>query len=668
MAHELRRKDESMVGRVADRAATFGPGKRTLTEALPVQQPAAGPAGEGDVHAAAQRGVAGAGVQLPHLQTIQRLFGRHDVRGVQAHVGGQAEQASGAIGAEAYAMGDHVAFGGAPDLHTTAHEAAHVVQQRGGVQLKGGVGEVGDVYERHADQVADAVVQGKSAEALLDQHAGSGGGGAHGVQQAAVQRIVRIMPDQFLAGIGTDAPHATAAHVAEYVQLAILDDLERAKSFASEDQEAKLEEWRAMLVGGARTPQQKLAVLPQIILAVNGLVQRDRQSNGDTRYATTPGAGYVNTELPGGTKWGSDDAMRGKLGPALGASAEKTPALRTTEPGGRGVPLLQLPWAEAKTMLPRPLVNLLFDVRFQLEGAGAGRVIDERTAPEQHNREKSPHTGGALRSWHLDSSKVLPGNGFVSGVPRTDNVPAASLALHNHYEDTSQNGAGASIKVGADRPQGLAEYTGTGSNTEHNTKIVVDYMTKHVYLTLTHYQYWALANVDSEWMFIESGTQNLEGAEAVIHEKAAKLKPSKVLFMSPWLEIVMPTAAALDNPVVRTQPEPSSSSGSRDEGKQEKPDGKGEPDGEALELIDRRIEQSVSIVPTRTDHEEAQGLVRRSGKGKVPDKQPEQTTQVTAREGQEVVRQPGLSISPGMLLMLTGGVLIALLLLFLLLR
>jgi hypothetical protein len=48
------------------------------------------------------------------------------------------------------------------------------------VQLKGGVGQAGDAYEQHADQVADAVVQGKSAEVLLDRYSGGGG--------AAVQR------------------------------------------------------------------------------------------------------------------------------------------------------------------------------------------------------------------------------------------------------------------------------------------------------------------------------------------------------------------------------------------------------------------------------------------------------------------------------------------------
>lgn len=85
-------------------------------------------------------------------------------------------------------MGNHVAFGGTPTLHTVAHEAAHVVQQRGGVQRKAAVGEAGDAYEAHADAVADAVVAGRSAEALLDDKAGGSpavvrraiGAGKHG--------------------------------------------------------------------------------------------------------------------------------------------------------------------------------------------------------------------------------------------------------------------------------------------------------------------------------------------------------------------------------------------------------------------------------------------------------------------------------------------------------
>ena len=125
-----------------------------------------------DVHRLAEQGLSGAASQLPFLDRIQHSFGRHDVSGIQAHVGGPAAQASNGIGANAYATGNHVAFRETPDLHTAAHEAAHVVQQRAGISLSGGVGQAGDPYERRADAVADRVVRGESAESLLDPHAG----------------------------------------------------------------------------------------------------------------------------------------------------------------------------------------------------------------------------------------------------------------------------------------------------------------------------------------------------------------------------------------------------------------------------------------------------------------------------------------------------------------
>ncbi len=178
-------------------------GKQTLTSALS-SDPVLAPAGaavqrravEGStaspeaIHAAAAHGTSGPATALPHLSRIQALFGRHDVSAVRAHVGGRAAEGTARMGAEAFAVGDQVAFSGAPDLHTAAHEAAHVVQQRAGVQLKGGVGVEGDVYEQHADQVADLVVAGRSAEALLDRHAAPAGpaapaqlaGSAAGVQ------------------------------------------------------------------------------------------------------------------------------------------------------------------------------------------------------------------------------------------------------------------------------------------------------------------------------------------------------------------------------------------------------------------------------------------------------------------------------------------------------
>jgi hypothetical protein len=135
--------------------------------------------GQGDnsetVHAAAARGTSSGGGALPFGDKIQAAFGAHDVSGVEAHTGPAAADASKKMGADAYATGNHVAFGKAPDLHTAAHEAAHVVQQQAGVSLAGGVGKSNDAYEQHADKVADAVVQGKSAEGLLSQMSGGGG-------------------------------------------------------------------------------------------------------------------------------------------------------------------------------------------------------------------------------------------------------------------------------------------------------------------------------------------------------------------------------------------------------------------------------------------------------------------------------------------------------------
>ncbi|MFO7568024.1 MAG: DUF4157 domain-containing protein [Enhygromyxa sp.] len=122
----------------------------------------------------AAQGVAGSGSQFPYLDRIQASFGRHDISHTQAFIGGRASDASRAIGARAYTTGDRVAFDGMPSLEVAAHEAAHVVQQRQGVQLEGGIGASGDSYERYADIVARRVVQGRSAENILD--AGPRGG------------------------------------------------------------------------------------------------------------------------------------------------------------------------------------------------------------------------------------------------------------------------------------------------------------------------------------------------------------------------------------------------------------------------------------------------------------------------------------------------------------
>lgn len=137
-----------------------------------------------NIYQAAAYGVQSFGTELPHRINIQRYFGRHDVTKTQAHIGGQAAVANASLRATAYTTGNHVAFREHPDLYTAAHEAAHVIQQRSGLHLARGVGQPGDRHERHADSVARLVVQGKSAEALLDSYAPSTFNSPRGILQS----------------------------------------------------------------------------------------------------------------------------------------------------------------------------------------------------------------------------------------------------------------------------------------------------------------------------------------------------------------------------------------------------------------------------------------------------------------------------------------------------
>ncbi|MFP2895386.1 DUF4157 domain-containing protein [Corallococcus sp. 4LFB] len=119
------------------------------------------------IHQAAAQGIQTPSMRLPFLEKFQPLFGRYDLSQVRAHVGPEATATATAMNARAYCTGAHVVFAGTPDPRTAAHEAAHVVQQRAGVRLPGGGGQVEDMYEQHAGAVADRVASGQSAEGLL---------------------------------------------------------------------------------------------------------------------------------------------------------------------------------------------------------------------------------------------------------------------------------------------------------------------------------------------------------------------------------------------------------------------------------------------------------------------------------------------------------------------
>lgn len=116
-------------------------------------------------HVAAAQGIATPSLPLPHADRIQASFGaEHDVASIKAHVDPVSTRT---MGADAYAAGDHVVFASEPSVALAAHEAAHVVQQAQGVNLKGGIGDAGDEYEERADAVADRVEAGRSATDLL---------------------------------------------------------------------------------------------------------------------------------------------------------------------------------------------------------------------------------------------------------------------------------------------------------------------------------------------------------------------------------------------------------------------------------------------------------------------------------------------------------------------
>lgn len=146
-----------------------------VRERLAVQSDGRDPSSPPDGGELARRvaaGFSGPSTALPHLERIRPAFGRHAaaLEQVAAHVGGPAATATRALRASAFTSGGSIAFAGPPSLRTAAHEAAHVIHQSGGTES--GLGASGDSYERHADEVAEAVVAGRSAEGLLARRPG----------------------------------------------------------------------------------------------------------------------------------------------------------------------------------------------------------------------------------------------------------------------------------------------------------------------------------------------------------------------------------------------------------------------------------------------------------------------------------------------------------------
>lgn len=289
------------------RSHAAAPGKQTLVEQIvaPVVQRRAAdkhdPSGEATVRVAASRGVATPASRLPFSDALQRAFGRHDISSIQAHTGPEAAASAHAMGADAYATGNHVVLGRGADLHTVAHEAAHVVQQRGGVQLKGGVGSAGDVYERHADAVADRVVAGQSAEELLDHGTMAGGRGATpAVQRKEGKDDDKILENQAsLKGTDVEIPALEGALLAtrkEAVKLGLLSQASFDAGLALSQAMTQLQP--SVMAKGAvdRDVQDRAAAAAQQLFTA-----LQRETAGDKNFKIVPSmapSGAVTSQNP----------------------------------------------------------------------------------------------------------------------------------------------------------------------------------------------------------------------------------------------------------------------------------------------------------------------------------------------------------------------------------
>lgn len=355
---------------------------------------------------------------------------------------------------------------------------------------------------------------------------------------AVLQRRIVITPAAYASGLRVNggAGGLSPAQFREYVAMAVKDDLDYAKAYANDQEAANLDnEINAIKQPGITMPV-RIQALNRLITAVNAVHARaNLKPSRETRYATdSQDPGYKHSDEQ--THWGDDPTMWENFGKGFAAVQA---GLQTSAPRGGNPrkPLKVLPWVDAKRLLPRPLLNLIFDVRFQLD-APVGQnqpVIDERTPTQLQNRDPTPNEPGTLRSWHEDSKLLLPPNNMGA------NPPAHAQALHQHYSAHSQSGTGAAI-VGGAGPIGYAEYTGTGSNWEHNTKIVLDYNQKKVYLSLTHYQYWAMLELeDGSFKMWPTETQDLDKAEGKVRDRKDDKKLPKVrtdTMMSPFVEIL----------------------------------------------------------------------------------------------------------------------------------
>jgi hypothetical protein len=194
--------------------APLAPGRATLTGKMPPSARGIARAviAEGGIAPGAEplvdRAGQGGGAALPDALRgrFERSLGT-DLGGVRVHTDGAAADASAALGARAYAVGQDVFVGAGqyrPDTEDgarlLAHEVAHTVQQRGAAaapQAKLEVSAPGDALELEADVAAVAMMSGLPTRV-------SHGGVA----------VARVMRDPLDGGAPAPAPDSHAAREA----------------------------------------------------------------------------------------------------------------------------------------------------------------------------------------------------------------------------------------------------------------------------------------------------------------------------------------------------------------------------------------------------------------------------------------------------------------------
>jgi hypothetical protein len=171
---------------------------------------------------------------------MESRFG-HDFSQVRVHSDARAAKSARAVNASAYTVGRNVVFGTGQfepattqGRHLLTHELTHVVQQRAGVNLKNGVSEAGDPYERQADAVADALACGESTGVSLQRY---GRPPTLGLSQ---QHVGKVSTVQRTPSNGKDKPttNPTDPKLIEPTEIVEEDPVEEAERAADETAES----------------------------------------------------------------------------------------------------------------------------------------------------------------------------------------------------------------------------------------------------------------------------------------------------------------------------------------------------------------------------------------------------------------------------------------------